>query len=246
MKMQCDELKKMTSAFGQIRGRKEHADIGRDYGLGRFTRRGTHGTTCLNPLTNGFRVVTSAPTRIKLLKTIATLACLTAGRIGQVAAYHGMKTSIEKPKSPESQLRWSETPIISELWLFILPWRPRRHDRPDHGQRRFGDRPLGGTEAFMGTNPFHSDSDFRRLPDGADYVSSIVARGKIRAASRKKTAIPEGMGLDANGTPTTIRCALKSTLLPIGGPKGSALALIVDIFRGILSGSKFGRGKDLP
>jgi LDH2 family malate/lactate/ureidoglycolate dehydrogenase len=75
----------------------------------------------------------------------------------------------------------------------------------------------------------------------ADMSSSVVARGKIRAASRKKTSIPLGWALDEKGEPTTDPDkALKGTLLPIGGPKGSALALIVDIFAGLLSGSKFG------
>ena len=102
--------------------------------------------------------------------------------------------------------------------------------------------PWGGTEAFMGTNPFSFGiPTFDENQMIADMSSSLVARGKIRAASRKKTAIPEGWALDADGTTTTDPDqALKGTLVPIGGPKGSALALIVDIFAGLLSGSKFG------
>ena len=102
--------------------------------------------------------------------------------------------------------------------------------------------PWGGAEAFMGTNPFSIGvPTFNRNPLIADMSSSVVARGKVRAASRKKIAIPLGWALDENGVPTeNPDLALKGTLLPMGGPKGSALALIVDVFAGMLSGSKFG------
>ena len=98
--------------------------------------------------------------------------------------------------------------------------------------------PWGGAEAFMGTNPFSIGvPTFNENPLIADMSSSIVARGKIRAASRKKTPIPPGWALDENGEPTEDPdLALKGTLLPMGGPKGAALALIIDIFAGMLSG----------
>jgi LDH2 family malate/lactate/ureidoglycolate dehydrogenase len=35
---------------------------------------------------------------------------------------------------------------------------------------------------------------------------------------------------------------MKGTLVPIGGPKGYGLALMVDILAGLLSGSKYGQG----
>ena len=34
---------------------------------------------------------------------------------------------------------------------------------------------------------------------------------------------------------------MKGTLVPIGGPKGYGLALMVDILAGFLSGSKYGQ-----
>ncbi len=102
--------------------------------------------------------------------------------------------------------------------------------------------PWGGAEAFIGSNPiaiaFHTGRD---LIFSADMATSVVARGKIRKAVMKGQTIPNDWALDANGNPTTDpAAALKGTLLPMGGPKGSAIALAIDIFSGILSGAKYG------
>jgi len=70
----------------------------------------------------------------------------------------------------------------------------------------------------------------------------VVARGKIRKAQRLGEKIPLGWALDESGVPTEDPgAALKGTLLPIGGPKGYGLALMVDVLAGMLSGAAFGR-----
>ena len=103
--------------------------------------------------------------------------------------------------------------------------------------------PWGGTEPLFGTNPLSiavpiADS----FPIVLDMSSSVVARGKIRRAHRLNEKIPEGWALDVTGDPTVEPSeALKGTLLPIAGPKGYGLALIVDILCGLLSGSKYSR-----
>jgi LDH2 family malate/lactate/ureidoglycolate dehydrogenase len=72
--------------------------------------------------------------------------------------------------------------------------------------------------------------------------ASVVARGKIRRAQRLNENIPLGWALDETGTATTDPAeALKGTLLPIAGHKGSGLALFIDLMCGLLSGSKYGR-----
>ncbi len=100
--------------------------------------------------------------------------------------------------------------------------------------------PWGGAEAFLGTNPIAIASytgDDKVF--SADMASSIVARGKIRKAARNGDTIPDNWATDEDGNFTTDpNKALKGALLPIGGPKGSALALAVDILSGILSGAE--------
>lgn len=101
--------------------------------------------------------------------------------------------------------------------------------------------PWGGAEAILGTNPIGIS-----IPGGdchltADMATSVVARGKIRRAERLGEPIPIGWALDAQGRPTTDPgAALAGTLLPFGGPKGSALSFTVDIVAGLLSGSACG------
>lgn len=100
----------------------------------------------------------------------------------------------------------------------------------------------GGTIPLLGTNPICV-----AIPTGGDVdivldmASSVVARGKIRLAAAKGDRIPLGWALDAQGLPTEDPvAAMKGTLLPIGGPKGYGLALVVDILAGVLTGSEFG------
>lgn len=103
--------------------------------------------------------------------------------------------------------------------------------------------PWGGAEAFFGTNPLSIAAPVSGGPDIVlDMSSSIVARGKIRRAQRMNEKIPGNWALDNTGKATTDPSeALKGSLLPLAGPKGYGLALFVDIFSGLLSGSKYGR-----
>jgi LDH2 family malate/lactate/ureidoglycolate dehydrogenase len=102
--------------------------------------------------------------------------------------------------------------------------------------------PTGGYDAFFGTNPIAAS-----FPTGngaavkIDLATSIVARGNIIAASKKKESIPEGWALDRNGEPTTDAAeALLGTVQTMAGHKGYALALMVEIFSSILSGAAIG------
>ncbi len=99
----------------------------------------------------------------------------------------------------------------------------------------------GSQEPLLGTSPFAVG-----FPGGEkghyvlDMSPSVVARGKIRKAARRGEIIPEGWALDADGKATTDpNEALKGVVLPIGGPKGSGLAMLMDIFGGLLTGSSF-------
>lgn len=102
--------------------------------------------------------------------------------------------------------------------------------------------PQGGYEAFFGTNPiaasFPTDRGF---PIKIDLATSTVARGNIIAAQKKGAPIPDGWALDREGKPTTDASeALLGTVLTMAGHKGYALALMVEMFSGILSGAAIG------
>jgi ureidoglycolate dehydrogenase (NAD+) len=61
-----------------------------------------------------------------------------------------------------------------------------------------------------------------------DMATSIVAHGKIHHAARTGQPIPTGWALDDQGAPTTDPHQAK-VMLPLGGPKGSGLALAFEM-----------------
>ncbi len=99
-----------------------------------------------------------------------------------------------------------------------------------------------GSRSRMGTNPLAFAAPIPdREPLVIDMALSVVARGKILSAKSKGEAIPGDWAVGADGKPITDpNQALAGTLLPIGGAKGSALALMVEILCGALAGANFG------
>src|SRR5664279_3426065 len=100
--------------------------------------------------------------------------------------------------------------------------------------------PWGGREAFLGTSPFAAAAPSgSELPFDLDMSPAVAARGKIRRAARRGEKIPIGYALDAKGRPTTDpNAALDGgVVLPIGGPKGSGISMLMDIMGGVISGA---------
>lgn len=100
----------------------------------------------------------------------------------------------------------------------------------------------GGVRPRLGTDPLAFAAPIPgRAPLVIDMALSVVARSRIVAARAKGAPIPQGWAVGAEGNPTTDpAAALAGTLLPIGGAKGAALALIVEILCGALAGAHFG------
>ena len=103
--------------------------------------------------------------------------------------------------------------------------------------------PWGGREGLLGTSPIAVAAPAgKETPFDLDMSPAVAARGKIRRAARRGQPIPLGYALDANGRQTTDpNAALDGgTVQPIGGPKGSALAMLMDVMGGVISGAAFG------
>ena len=102
--------------------------------------------------------------------------------------------------------------------------------------------PWGGARGLFGTNPIAFACPRReRAPLVIDLSMGFVARGKIMLAAKRGEPIPAGWALDAEGQMTTdAKAALAGTLLPIGGAKGAALALLVELMAAALTRSHFG------
>ena len=99
----------------------------------------------------------------------------------------------------------------------------------------------GGRKGVFGTNPLAFAAPRKGNPPLViDMALSQVARGKILTAAQKGEAIPEGWAVDADGQPTTDpKAAMKGSLVPIGGAKGAALALMVELLSIALTGGNF-------
>jgi LDH2 family malate/lactate/ureidoglycolate dehydrogenase len=104
--------------------------------------------------------------------------------------------------------------------------------------------PWGGRDAMLGTSPFACGAPGGRLdPYVLDLSFAVAARGKIRKAARRGERIPPGYALDAEGRSTTdAAAALDGVVLPIGGYKGSGLAMLMDLMGGVVTGAGYAGG----
>jgi LDH2 family malate/lactate/ureidoglycolate dehydrogenase len=98
----------------------------------------------------------------------------------------------------------------------------------------------GGTGRTMGNNPLAI-----AIPAGdapalvLDIAMSVAAGGKVRVLGLTGREIPLGWALDTEGRPTTDPTqALLGSLMPFAGPKGSGLALMIDLLCGTLTGAR--------
>ena len=101
--------------------------------------------------------------------------------------------------------------------------------------------PAGATQAFFGTNPL----SFAWPRPGAtplvfDMATSTLAKGDVQIAARDGHDVPPGTGLGPDGQPTTNPAEiLKGVLLPFGGYKGSAIAMMVELLCAGMTGDYF-------
>ena len=97
----------------------------------------------------------------------------------------------------------------------------------------------GGRRAFFGTNPIAAIFPRRNAdPVVVDLALTEVVRGKIMVYAREGKPIPLGWAVDRDGNPTTdAKAALTGSLMAIGGVKGTALALIVEVLCVVLTGA---------
>jgi delta1-piperideine-2-carboxylate reductase len=102
--------------------------------------------------------------------------------------------------------------------------------------------PHGGRKKLYGTNPM----GFAVPRDGADPIvfdqaSSGWSNGDVQIARREGRRLPEGIGVDRDGRPTTDPSAVLEggALLPFGGHKGSSIAMMMEIMGAALAGGDY-------
>ena len=95
--------------------------------------------------------------------------------------------------------------------------------------------PWQGREGRLGTNPICMAAPGPWL---LDMATTTVAAGKVfKAFINGQPEIPTGWAFDSDGVPTTdTERAYKGMLMPLGGYKGSGLAMMVEILCAVLGG----------
>ena len=103
--------------------------------------------------------------------------------------------------------------------------------------------PWGGTEPLLSTNPIAiAVPGSRHGTVVLDMATTNTAFGKVRLKAQRGESMPEGWMIDREGKPLTDpKRASEGFLLPIGGPKGYGLALMIGLLAGTLNGAAFGR-----
>jgi len=101
--------------------------------------------------------------------------------------------------------------------------------------------PAGGNKAIFGTNPIaFAWPRPGKPPMAIDMATAAMALGEVQIAAREGHSVPLGTGLDANGKLTTDPNEIvKGMLLPFGGYKGSAIALMVELLAAGAVGESF-------
>ena len=205
----------------------------------------THGTYLLKMVCDRVAAkMLNIPTNARIIRESAGTALVDGNNgLGPAVATLAMETAIEKAKACGIGLALvRDTNNVGCLGYYTNLAAKRGMIGAMAGKANAAMAPWGGAEAYFGTNPISlSVPSASSAPVVLDMASSLVARGKIRKASREKKQIPPGWAIDSEGRSTTDPdAALKGTLLPMGGPKGSGLAIIVDMVTGILAGAKSG------
>ena len=104
--------------------------------------------------------------------------------------------------------------------------------------------PFGGAEGKLGTNPIAFAVPRKYgTPVVLDCATTVVAEGKLRSYVQEGRDVPQGWIRDGYGNDTVKPMEFygppRGTILPMGGAKGSALAMMADIFTIALSNTDY-------
>lgn len=102
--------------------------------------------------------------------------------------------------------------------------------------------PWGATRAVVGTNPWGiAVPTSEAWPLVLDMANSTSGKGMVRWHLKAGRRIPDDWVLTPDGQRTAdAALGMHGTLYPLGGPKGYAMAVMVDALTGILTGASFG------
>jgi LDH2 family malate/lactate/ureidoglycolate dehydrogenase len=99
--------------------------------------------------------------------------------------------------------------------------------------------PFNAKKALFGTNPIAFGIPSDPYPIIFDMSTSAIAWGTVLKHKMEHTALPEGVAIDEEGNGTTDATKAVATHAFDTSYKGSGLAMIVEIFGGLLTGAAY-------
>jgi LDH2 family malate/lactate/ureidoglycolate dehydrogenase len=236
-------------AFMKVEVPDEEAEIVADF-LAKSDLRGfeTHGVMRLpiyiQRLQKGY---VRAKCELTILKEKGPLAFWEAhGSIGHVVAYRAMGTAIKKAE--EHGIGWvsvKDSGHFGVAGLFPMMALEKDFIGCVFSNAAPTMAPYGGRERIMGNNPLSCVFPTEKFtPVVIDLSCSIVSAGRLILSRKKGEKIPIGWAFDKEGQPTEDPYEGfegGGSLAPMGGHKGYALAMAVEILTAVLTGGKWSR-----
>ncbi|MDF2523734.1 MAG: lactate dehydrogenase [Clostridiales bacterium] len=205
----------------------------------------THGVTRMAIYLERIRKgIVEANTNVKIISESPSTAVLDAGNgMGAVASKKAMELAIAKARDIGTAfvtVRNSNHYGTAAYFTKMAIKEGMIGFSATNGAARMA--PWGSKDTYLGTNPFSlAVPAGEELPIIADMATSLVARGKIILAAKNGQSIPLGWAIDKDGADTTdAQKALEGNVLPFAGPKGSAIAILIEVMAGIMSGALYG------
>ena len=181
----------------------------------------------------------------EIVHRTASTAVLDAHRaMGQVAAHAAMRLALERAAAVgQGAVAIRNSTHCGALAYFAMLAPPAGCIGFAATNAGMNMLPWGGQVKLVGNNPLaYAVPTGRGFPLVLDMATSVVAGGKLDVAILRGEAIPVGWALGPDGQPATDPAVARAggSLLPIGGPKGYGLAVVLDILSGVLAGGRFG------
>ena len=204
----------------------------------------THGVTRMSIYLERIRQgIVEANTNVKIISESPSTAVLDAGNgMGAVASTKAMNMAIAKARDVGTSfvtVRNSNHYGMAAYFSKMAIKEGMVGFSATNGAARMP--AWGSKDTLLGTNPFSlAVPAGEELPIIADMATSLVARGKIILAAKNNQPIPLGWAIDKDGADTNdAQKALDGNVLPFAGPKGSAIAILIEAMAGIMSGALF-------
>ncbi|MGH7910165.1 MAG: Ldh family oxidoreductase [Candidatus Dormibacteraceae bacterium] len=214
---------------------------------------GSHGLIRFPPLLERIRKGVIAARPRMVVEGAGALRRLDAGNaLGQVAGVRAVDLAVELAREHGTGL----VAVRGSNHLGALDFYVRRAAAKDLVALAFSNTPPamaapGTGTRYLGTNPIAAAFPTEGEPIVVDMGTSQAARGRVVEAQRAGRSIPEGWAIDAAGRSTTDPAAgLGGSMVPMGGEKGFALALLVELLAAALPdaaiGPQAGRSEGVP